>query len=138
MSNKIITGKIIRILSNSELIFNIGSKDGAYIGEKFEIFEPGENIVDPADKVKVLGKLDYIKAVVEITELHENFSLAKKIVKEERVKNVGLNPLSAFNQSTKTETVYVEKTIPVDESQIQARNIKNPNISLNDPVRSIH
>lgn len=130
-----ITGKVIRILSDTEIIINIGINKEAKIGQKFKIYEPGEEIID-SETNKSLGILDYIKGTVEITEIHDEFSVAQKIVQEERIKNRGYNPLSSFN-NTKTETVNVIKPLPVNEQEIKARNIKNPQISINDPVKSI-
>ncbi|EMF0280536.1 hypothetical protein KI126_002609 [Enterococcus faecium] len=133
MNNKK-TGKIIRILSDEELLINIGKKQGAYVGEKYKIYEKGETIQDP-DTGENLGTLDYIKATVEIVNVYENFSIVESLTRYKEKVSTGI--MSAFSdKSREIDRVEVNKLF-VEETEIKKRSIKNEHIIVGDLVESI-
>lgn len=127
-------GKVIRILSDTELIINLGADDGVEFGSKFEIYEPGESVVDPSTK-KNLGVLDYVKATVKVIELHNSFSLVKN--QEIKTETVTHNSLNIFAQSTQDRRTVITHTLPVNKDQIEPLNIKSKEIQIGDPIRSV-
>ncbi len=82
--------RVIKILSNSELIVNYGIDDGARVAQKVRVYIPGEQIIDPETK-SILGTLDTIKDELEIYQTFDNFSICRKVQREKR--NV-LTPLA--------------------------------------------
>ncbi|MFD1422031.1 hypothetical protein [Lactiplantibacillus songbeiensis] len=127
-------GKVIRILSDTDLIINLGSNDEVGYGNRFEIYEPGESIKDPTTH-ESLGVLDYIKATVEVTELHKSFSIVQhRSTKRETVSRGGLSAFSQRTESIETTKIH---TLPVNKDSIEPRHIKNEQIQVGDPIRSI-
>lgn len=72
MTDKV--GKVVKILDSYRVVINFG-KDIAKKGQKFIIYDEGEEIMDPDTKVS-LGKLEILKATVEIEHVQEKFSIA--------------------------------------------------------------
>uniref|UniRef100_UPI00403F6243 hypothetical protein n=1 Tax=Lentilactobacillus hilgardii TaxID=1588 RepID=UPI00403F6243 len=127
-------GKVIRILNDTELLINLGSNDDVRYDQHFEIYEPGEEVRDPLTN-KSLGTLDYVKANVEATEVHEAFSVVSHITTS--TETVSKGGLAAFAQSSRKITTQHVHPLPVDTDQINPRNVKNESIQIGDPVRSV-
>ncbi|HJE44431.1 hypothetical protein [Levilactobacillus namurensis] len=126
--------QVIRILSDTELVINLGSEDGINYNDKFEIYEPGEQMINPLTNEK-LGAFDYVKASVEAKEIHEKFSIVKHVTKSRETVSHG--GLSALSQMTKEVTRTTTHSLPVNENQILPQNIKSTQIQVGDPVRSV-
>jgi len=60
MSNSKTDGKVIKIISEEQVVINIGSSKGVSNVDKFLIFLYGEELSDP-DTGENLGKLEIIK-----------------------------------------------------------------------------
>lgn len=127
-------GKVIRILSDTELLINLGSNDDVHYGQEFEIYEPGETVEDPSTH-ESLGTLDYIKANVEATEVHEAFSVVSHITTS--TETISRGGLAAFAQSSHEVTTRTVHSLPIKTDQINPRNVKNKEIQIGDPVRSV-
>lgn len=127
-------GKVIRILNDTELLINLGSNDDVRHGQKFEIYEPGESVKDPSTH-ESLGTLDYIKANVEATEVHEAFSVVSHVTTN--TETISKGGLAAFAQSSRKVTTRIVHPLPVETDQIKPRNVKNKEIQIGDPVRSV-
>ncbi|MFC6253030.1 hypothetical protein ACFP1H_00050 [Secundilactobacillus hailunensis] len=127
-------GKVIRILSDTELVINLGAKDGVNYNDNFEIYEPGEKVIDPTTH-KNLGVLDYVKAEVKVIELHPSFSLVSH--QTTKTETVTHNALNVFAQSTRDRTTTVTHTLPVNRNQITPLKIKAKEIQIGDPIRSV-
>lgn len=133
MSNKK-TGKIIRILSDEELLINIGKKQGAFVGEKYKIYEKGEQIKDP-DTGEYLGTLDYVKATVEIVNVYENFSMVESLTRYTEKVSTGI--MSAFTDKSKEISRVEVNKLPVEEADIKKRTINNERIIVGDLIEEI-
>jgi hypothetical protein len=72
-----LTAKVAAILTERELIINIGSKDGVKKGMKFKILsnEPFE-VKDPTTGVN-LGIVDREKVRVSVSEINEKFTICQ-------------------------------------------------------------
>lgn len=64
------TYKVIKIISDDEIIINAGRNAGLTSKDKLEIFVPGSPVTDP-DTGEELGKLDLIKATLAIRRLSD-------------------------------------------------------------------
>lgn len=122
--------KVIKILSNNELIINYGIDDGARIAQKVRIYIPGEEIIDPKTEF-ALGTLDTIKEELEIYETFDHFSICRKVQREKR------NVLTPFAADFVSELVSYDK-INVNESEISpvGRPAKSP-VCVGDLVKII-
>jgi hypothetical protein len=73
----LIKGRVIRIISRKRLVLNVGSEHGVEDWMQFEIYTPKEQIVDP-ETGEALGPYRRRKAVVEVDEIYEKFSVASR------------------------------------------------------------
>lgn len=70
-----ITGKIIRILSTTEVIVNLGSDHGIAVGSVFRILGEPEPVIDPSTG-KELGRVTVVKSKIAAAQVYEKFSVA--------------------------------------------------------------
>lgn len=131
-SNK--SGIVLRILSKDEIIIDIGKNQGARLGMKYEVYEEGEELKD--ENNESLGTLDYTKAIVEISKLYPNFSIAQHLTTHTEKVSSGI--ISAFSDTTKEVVKTIVHELPVDEESIVPLKVKEKNIVPNDPIRLIH
>lgn len=134
MSNSSTEGKIIRILSDKEVLISLGRENGIKKGTKLEIYERGEEIKLPDDDT-VLGTLDYTKAIVEVVDIFDKFCTGQSIKRTHETITSG--PMSAFQNKTKELTHIDIRSLPVNMGQIKPAVIRNKSISVGDPVRVI-
>lgn len=87
------TWKVVKIISDYEIVINGGKKDLLSRGNKLEIFVPGERLEDP-ETGEFLGVIDRIKAYIKVEDVFENMSVCKNA--ENKVTNV----LSAWYMQT--------------------------------------
>ena len=74
-----ITGYVARILNQRELILNVGKSSGVEVGDKFAVLDPEAiDVPDPKTREN-LGSLERIRAIVQVDQVAENISVAKKI-----------------------------------------------------------
>lgn len=69
-------GKVIKIISNKEIMINLGSKDSLTVGKKFIIFSEGEMVKDP-ETGEELEVLQIIKGEVIVKQVQEKFSICE-------------------------------------------------------------
>ena len=98
-------GYVLKILSPSEVIINLGKEHGVERGMRFIIYEEGEMICDPNTK-EPIEKLELVKGEVKVIHVQQKISIAKSLVKEKRPV---LDPL--FPLRYKEEIVEVEKQL---------------------------
>ena len=70
--------KVIKIISDSEILINAGANKKLAQGTSLDIFITGEEIFDP-DTNESLGTLDTVKATVEVDTVYPQMALCKKI-----------------------------------------------------------
>ena len=71
--------KVAGILSEHQLVLNVGTNDGLSRGDRFVIFEPGDVILDP-DTGENLGRVERIKAEVEVTHVQERIATVESVI----------------------------------------------------------
>lgn len=105
-------------------------EDIVKVGDDIEVLIPGNEIIDPITK-KSLGFYDYVKDVLEVTEIHDQFFECSKIT---RAKNSVIESLSPmFGASSTLEELDVNP----DQILESITDANSDLISLGDPVRFI-
>ena len=66
--------KVIKIISEYQIVINAGAEAGLKLNDSIEIFVPGEPVIDPDSKEK-LGTLDFVKSRVIIDTLLPKMSI---------------------------------------------------------------
>jgi hypothetical protein len=69
-----IIGKIVRILSEHEVVINKGLVDGVKYNMEFVIYEEGDPIVDPHTR-EVLDRIEIVKDRVYVTHLQSRICI---------------------------------------------------------------
>jgi hypothetical protein len=117
-----ITFKVIKIIDDYSLVINGGLNNDISKGDEVEIFLEGDEIIDPFMDGKVLGTLDYIKDILEVTEVYTNFAVCEKIVTEKIYTPSPLQKAffssgipSALNGTTQTKRTLVKINVVEEE-----------------------
>ena len=71
--------RIVKIINDSTVVINAGSDDKVKKGDKFEIYETGEEVIDPKTGEN-LGTLDTIKETLNIVRIYPKMCICRKIV----------------------------------------------------------
>lgn len=123
-----IEGKVAGIIDEYTVVINQGHEHGVEEDMRFVIYEPGEEIKDPTTGVS-LGKLEYVKAKVEVVNVQEKFSTARTY---ETYTMPGIQALSLVWDRT------MRGELPLDEGT-RAGLQKRPKMSvkIGDLVRQI-
>ncbi len=80
-------GAVAALLTNRELVLNLGSEDGVRVGMKFAVLNShGINIYDPVT-TEVLGTVELPKVIVEAVRVEDRLTVARTFQK--RRKNLG-------------------------------------------------
>ena len=77
-------GYILKVISNTSVVINLGRQHGVRNGMKFIIYEDGGMVSDPKTK-KPIEQLEIVKGTVEITNLQEKISTAETLKGESQV-----------------------------------------------------
>ncbi|CZQ83556.1 Hypothetical protein Tpal_460 [Trichococcus palustris] len=122
-------GYIVEIPNEYTVIINVG-EFSVSVGDKIYIYESGKIIEDPITNQK-LGQYDFIKETVEVTEVYQEFSVCKKVVRKKGNKiSIAMTPLLQEN----IYVTYDELKVNPDENKHWA--ISNSLISIGDPVKN--
>lgn len=116
---------VAKILSEHALVLAAGWRDGVDKGDEFNIVTLGKEIKDDHTG-KSLGTYDRIKEKVEITQVYENFSVAKKLRRVSMI--TPLISSGAFGTSTVTDK------LPITKAEISPITLDefDPNIHIGD------
>lgn len=114
--------RIIKIISNSEIVINGGTMDGLNEDDDINIIVPGDTITDPYDYDKNLGSLDLIKDTLKIKTITPYYSVCHK-VKKKVIKQGYLSQSIASIASSNIASLadkVVEEEVPLNiiESEI--------------------
>ncbi len=120
-------GNVIRIISNTELIIDVGEYDLTE-GDKVQIYEVGEEIFDLNGNS--LGLYEKKKATLEVINTTANYSICAKIITKT---SSGLfTTLDPFRPVERTEKIPLN----VDEKDIKPLNLNDDlTIHIGDPVK---
>ncbi len=117
--------KIIKIIDDETIVINAGSENKVNPGDKFEIFDIGEEIRDP-DTQEILGTLDTIKETVEAIHVFPKMCICKHrvITKHVSALSLGLETVSS-------------KLLNIDSTEISGGLSSDLTIHIGDKVRKI-
>ena len=124
-------GYVIEIPNTHSIIVNVGLDDDIQIGNKLVVYEEGPEIIDTQTKEK-LGRKDFVKDILEVTELYDRFSICQKITKK------SINKLTYSMAALLSEKEYIEyEELNVNETQVKEWKIKNATIEIDDPIKKL-
>lgn len=112
--------KIVKIVDAETIVINGGSDNGISIGDIFEIFETGQEVIDP-DTGESLGTLDNVKETVRAINVFPQLTICRHIIKRSLV------PSELIRETN--------KTLNVDATQISGGLSSDTVIKLGDKVR---
>jgi hypothetical protein len=139
-----IIGRIAKALSKSVVVINRGRKDGVHEGMEFDIYEEGDEVIDP-DTKESLGKLEIVKGRVSVESVQESLSIAKAATRTEQRERWLESPLTGlgavhslqelYGRRRVIENVVVPENIEIDvkEDRYSGRLI----VRVGDFVRSV-
>lgn len=118
--------KVIKIISDSEILINAGANKKLAQGTSLDIFITGEEIFDP-DTNESLGTLDTVKATVEVDTVYPQMALCKKI------EYSTTNLIESISNSINVKKV---KRLKIDPSEISGGLSSDLTIHIGDLVRT--
>ena len=70
--------RVVKIIDEYTVVINIGSDDGVKAGDKFEIYDPGVEVIDPYSN-RSLGRLEFVKATISVTQVYPKMAACKNV-----------------------------------------------------------
>jgi hypothetical protein len=126
-----ILGQIARILSETEVVLNVGSLEQVKENMEFVIFSEGENITDP-ETGQDLGPIETVKGRLKVTHVMENMSRAKTLTYE-----VGAwGSQSALSRALYGATETRRQKLQVQDGQVEPIK-EDLTVQVGDMVRSL-
>lgn len=126
-----ITGKVVRILSDKELVIDLGYSDGVKLNDEIIIYEIGEEVKTLDGDI--IGTLDHIKAKLVVTTVYENLSKC-----EYPKENITAFEKSALSISKSFVSYETQKSLNVDKNEIEPYIKKHSDkIHIGDNVKII-
>ena len=126
--------KVIAIPDETRILVNYGYKDDkeyltsyAKEGQRLAVVSKGVPIYDPDNNLS-LGEYTPIKQKLEITDVFQNFSVARSVTRKENSLIATVSPM------LRTATTEVFNKIPVNNNQILNIEEDNDVISIGDTV----
>ena len=120
-------GNVIRILSKTRLIINVG-KSVVNTGDRLCVYFPEAELND-LDGTS-LGIYEYIKGKVTVIDATDNYAVCES----SETKTKKQSPLFAISPLV-NNTIEVIAPLNIDDSSVDALKIKNRAIEVGDPVK---
>lgn len=115
--------KVIKIIDDETIVINAGSLHGIKEGDKFEIYQDGEEIKDP-ETGEILGMLDTIKEQVEAVNVFPKMCICRHNIVVNYIQNL-----------TGSLSKMKSKTLNVDSTEISGGLSGDLTIHIGDKVR---
>ena len=130
-----ITGKVARILSDEEIVLNVGSEDGVEEDTEFVIFLKGEHVFDP-ETGHDLGAMETVKGRVKVYHVMAKMSRARTLTYQVRVPSSYAQLLSRHLPPfpDRLETARRKLLVPKDQVLPLAEDLA---VKVGDKVRSV-
>lgn len=118
--NKFISGKVLKVLSDTQILINKGAIDGVSKENVFVIYYEGEEIFDP-DTQKSLGILEIVCGEGKPEHIQENMTtlISSKYEQKSSKRIIRKNNLPYYFLSGATEEIYE----PTETSPVPFKNI---------------
>ena len=120
-------GNVIRILSKTQLIINVG-KSVVNTGDKLCVYLPESELKD-LDGTS-LGTYEHIKGTLIVIYVADNYAVCENSI----TKTKKQSPLLALSPLV-TNTIEVTAPLNINDSSIEALRIKDKTIEVGDPVK---
>ena len=110
---KALTGQVIEVLNDYEVVINKGSADGVNMDNRFLLYKEGREIIDPESKEN-LGRLELVSGEGMPKHIQERFTTLKSSRVRILRKNPGLLALAgaASEYASEPETII---SLPFDK-----------------------
>jgi hypothetical protein len=135
-----IIGKIVRILSDREVVINRGLADGVRYDTEFVIYEEGDPVVDP-ESPEVLDRIEIVKDRVYVTHLQgrictaspapSGVNLGETLARAGRWGEHGISPGSPGARES------LQPKLRVAEGEIRPQREVSLEIGVGDKVRNV-
>ncbi|WP_214846455.1 hypothetical protein [Exiguobacterium sp. S90] len=136
---------IAAILNEYEIVINAGFNEGLSKGDKIEIFEMGEDIIDVANNDENLGPLLFIKDTLKIVFVDEKYSICQKIITKRVEVPTAMggfyDNLEKLARSTSKQYESYNETLEININKEQSLNLprvdqkKRNSLSVGDLAR---
>ncbi|WP_433535089.1 hypothetical protein ACQPZK_23690 [Micromonospora sp. CA-249363] len=80
MTDEMVSGLVAKIVTDDELVINIGSAQGVKEGMLFDVFDSRTQDIRDPKTGKVLGSVDRYQARIRITQVGEHVALARHVL----------------------------------------------------------
>ena len=135
MTKQFLRGQVVAILDDQRILINLGVEQGVSIGDRFIIFELGNEVTDPITG-QVLGKLELIKTQIESVHVQEKMTMVMPIHRDTLTHSTVLSATLAQTSSGASSDFYRDR-MNVKKNQIMGLHQVNSVVSVGDQVRSI-
>ena len=124
-----IKGKIVKILSETDVILDVGEKDVVTEDMEFVIYNESEDILDPETQEN-LGTLETVKGRLRITHVMERMCRATTTTYQATTPSIASFMLTSERTETRKRKLKVEESdiTPINEDMI---------VKVGDLVRSV-
>jgi hypothetical protein len=126
-----IIGQIARILSEIEIIINVGKSQGVKRGIEFVIFSEGDHVTDP-ETGEDLGPIETVKGRVKVTHVMDSMSRAKTLT---YLAGGSVSLQAAISSGLLSGTETRRRRLQVERSQVEPIR-EDLTVQVGDNVRS--
>lgn len=102
--------KVVKVIDEYKLVINVGTDDGAQVGQKYLVYSIGEEEIFDPDTNESLGHLELVKGTGKITHVQPKMSTIESCeYTKTPIKTVRKNPMlgawADYTETTETSTV---------------------------------
>ncbi|MEW6234086.1 MAG: hypothetical protein AB1656_01745 [Candidatus Omnitrophota bacterium] len=137
MPKSIVRGNVVLILDSQRLVINRGAEHGVSVGDRFYIYQLGQEITDPVKNAS-LGEIEWIKAEVEAINVQEKMTLVMSL-RRDRPSSAGSvlsSTLAQTHSGVSAASSLDRENLSVRQDQISGSTQLTP-IAIGDCVRSV-
>jgi hypothetical protein len=103
-------GIVAKVVDHYSLVINKGSEDGVSIGDRFQIYGIGEEVIDPESGIS-LGKLESVRGTGKVSHVQPKLATIscdqyEKAIR--KVREIKRNDIFSALSGNTTETVHEE------------------------------
>jgi hypothetical protein len=125
----LVKGLVVKILSPTKVLINLGSLQGVTKGMRFVIYEEGEMIKDPKSS-QPIERLELVKGEVQIIHVQQKMSIGESFSIETKT----TAPYSALTAMATTKE-EIKVTTPLTKEKVE--EISPGPLKVGDLVRSL-
>ncbi|NPV91960.1 MAG: hypothetical protein HPY50_14435 [Firmicutes bacterium] len=126
------TWKVIKIISDTQLVVNAGSKNNIKRNDELIVYDQGEELYDP-DTGESLGTLDTVKCYLLVQDVFEKMCIC--VNKETRLNDMQKSLLALSMSLKGIDSGPIHKPLPVNAEDISGGLIPKSRIKVGDLVK---